>query len=101
MEAYSSYLICDVCGWEDDGVQLANPTSRGGANRESLAEAQAKAVARFPLEVQLANGHRRGRWWRPLSASEISEASRRGLGTPWHSMAVVSESEAYWRREGS
>jgi hypothetical protein len=35
-----SYEICDVCGWEDDPVQLANPNYQGGANRESLNQAR-------------------------------------------------------------
>lgn len=36
-----SFDICDVCGWEDDNVQLAKPDSYGGANRVSLNEAKA------------------------------------------------------------
>jgi hypothetical protein len=32
--------ICDICWWEDDGVQRDNPSYRGGANHVSLAEAQ-------------------------------------------------------------
>jgi len=28
--AYGSYDICDFCGWEDDGVQLANPMAGAG-----------------------------------------------------------------------
>lgn len=31
-----TYAVCDVCGWEDDPVQSANPEYAGGANRESL-----------------------------------------------------------------
>ena len=30
------YEICDVCGWEDDPVQSADPEYAGGANHESL-----------------------------------------------------------------
>ncbi|ADB39206.1 CPCC family cysteine-rich protein [Spirosoma linguale] len=32
--------ICPVCYWEDDGVQLHNPTYEGGANQVSLLEAR-------------------------------------------------------------
>jgi hypothetical protein len=33
--------VCDICGWENDGVQLDDPDYRGGANTESLNEARA------------------------------------------------------------
>lgn len=95
-DAYGSYVICDVCGWEDDGVQLANPTSGGGANGRALAEAQAKALERFPLAMDVAKAHRRGRRWRPLTPAEIEEANQLRDVQHWHSMAVVSEEEAYW-----
>ena len=36
--------ICEVCFWEDDGVQLLDPASRGGANGPSLMECQANYV---------------------------------------------------------
>jgi hypothetical protein len=35
-----TWLICAVCWWEDDPVQFADPTLRGGANRPSLNEAR-------------------------------------------------------------
>ena len=70
-EFYGSYVICPLCDWEDDGVQLANPTSGGGANTESLAQAQDAALSRFPLGVEVAGGFRRGVSWRPLSSAEI------------------------------
>ena len=35
-----TYLICRVCGWEDDPVQFDDPDYTGGANRVSLAEAR-------------------------------------------------------------
>lgn len=28
--------VCDVCGWENDGVQLDDPDYPGGANELSL-----------------------------------------------------------------
>jgi hypothetical protein len=35
-----SFIICKVCFWEDDPVQLLDPWFRGGANGPSLVEAQ-------------------------------------------------------------
>jgi hypothetical protein len=35
-----TWLICEVCWWEDDPVQFADPDLRGGANRVSLNEAR-------------------------------------------------------------
>jgi hypothetical protein len=34
------YEICDICGWEDDPVQEANPMMAGGANKLSLIQAK-------------------------------------------------------------
>ena len=35
-----SYDICEVCFWEDDGIQLEDPDYEGGANRVSLRQGQ-------------------------------------------------------------
>ena len=35
-----AYEICSICGWEDDPVQLANSSYKGGANSMSLDEAR-------------------------------------------------------------
>jgi hypothetical protein len=52
-----TFDICTICGWEDDNVQFDDPTFRGGANVESLAEARAKFAA---LEARdPAHAHRR------------------------------------------
>ncbi|MHA7984962.1 CPCC family cysteine-rich protein [Rathayibacter sp. CAU 1779] len=40
-EAPGSYANCPICSWEDDSSQLKFPDHGGGANRESLVEAQA------------------------------------------------------------
>jgi hypothetical protein len=35
-----SYGLCPVCYWEDDPIQFDNPDLAGGANLESLRQAQ-------------------------------------------------------------
>lgn len=93
---YGSYVICQVCGWEDDGVQLANPTSAGGANARSLEEAQKVALSQYPEQVEVAKGHRRSAKWRPLNATDVVAANARKAVKHWHTNAVLEESEAYW-----
>jgi hypothetical protein len=94
--AYGSYVICDVCGWEDDQVQLANPACGGGANSESLIEAQTAALARYPITVQVAEGSRRDARWRPLDDSEKRVAEKEQDQTHWKNRGVVSLDECYW-----
>ena len=36
-----TYIICPVCGWEDDDIQFNHPDHAGGANHVSLNEARA------------------------------------------------------------
>ena len=50
-EKKSDHDVCDVCGWENDGLQMKNPDMDGGANPDSLnarrawwEEKKAKAV---------------------------------------------------------
>lgn len=95
-EEYGSFAICELCGWEDDGVQLANPTTEGGANKKSLAEAQEAALAKYPAHVQLAKGNRRSTKWRPLRPEEIEAANARKAEKYWFARAVVAEHDAYW-----
>ncbi|HWE61551.1 MAG TPA: CPCC family cysteine-rich protein [Chloroflexota bacterium] len=40
-----TYELCPICYWEDDFVQFNDPEYRGGANRESLAEARQNFAA--------------------------------------------------------
>ncbi|QQQ28089.1 CPCC family cysteine-rich protein [Chryseobacterium indoltheticum] len=35
-KANNTFQICPVCYWEDDGVQMLDPTYIGGANAVSL-----------------------------------------------------------------
>lgn len=39
-EPPGTFNICDICYWEDDGVQYNYPDYGGGANLPSLREAQ-------------------------------------------------------------
>lgn len=39
-DEYGSYDVCDVCGWEDDPVQMDDPEYEGGANELSLKQAR-------------------------------------------------------------
>ena len=93
---YGSYAICPVCDWEDDPVQLANPASAGGANAESLAEAQGSVLTKYPVGVELAEGYRRSTKWRPLSATELAVANTKRAAQHWYAKAVLFEEEAYW-----
>jgi hypothetical protein len=38
LPAGSIFEICSLCGWQDDGVQNADPDYAGGANELSLNE---------------------------------------------------------------
>ncbi|MBX9736188.1 MAG: hypothetical protein K2X32_04615 [Phycisphaerales bacterium] len=42
------FEICDICWWEDDPVQAANPDAAGGANELSLNEARMRWRASRP-----------------------------------------------------
>ena len=44
-----AYEICEVCGWEDDPTQSADPEYKGGANKESLNEARSRWQQRKAL----------------------------------------------------
>jgi hypothetical protein len=41
-EPPGTFAICPVCFWEDDNLQFEDPDYKGGANEESLHEAQKK-----------------------------------------------------------
>ena len=71
-EPPGSYDICPICNWEDDPVQLRDPSTGGGANRESLYQSQQKVLLRLPLPVREYEQWRREIDWRPLREEEKS-----------------------------
>ena len=70
-EPSGSFEICPLCGWEDDSVQLQAPGYAGGANAESLCEAQRRGGWHL-LRRDLFQGYRRLAAWRPLSDAECA-----------------------------
>lgn len=96
--SYGTYNICDVCGWEDDAVQLANPACAGGANGESLIEAQRAALAEFPENVHEADGIGRSPSWRPLRPDEVAVANAEREEGYWKNSAIRTPHECYWAR---
>ncbi|MEM9862380.1 MAG: CPCC family cysteine-rich protein [Myxococcota bacterium] len=88
-EPPGSFEICPVCRWEDDDVQLLNPTYAGGANRRSLVDAQ-RAHAASP---RTNSGISRDATWRPLSGEEADWF--RDLG-PMRVRYPIDR-EPYWR----
>ncbi|MDE9534336.1 hypothetical protein KKJ06_15405 [Xenorhabdus bovienii] len=40
LDSLGEYLICDICGWEDDPIQSDDHDFQGGANNMSLNEAR-------------------------------------------------------------
>jgi hypothetical protein len=94
--AYGLYAICGVCGWEDDPVQLANPADGGGANGESLIEAQDRALAEHPLPVEVADGVRRDGRWRPLDDEERQAAHKARAVQRWKNGAIFELGNCYW-----
>ena len=96
-EPPGSYAICDVCGWEDDHVQLANPLSPVGANGESLRDAQLSAIAEVSLGVLEYSGWARDPEWRPITEVEARDTGPSN-GTAYFASALAAASPYYWRR---
>ena len=90
-EGPGSYEICDLCGWEDDAVQLLDPWYAGGANEESLMEAQRK----FQAEGVVARAYLADPEWRV-----VAERDRVKATTPARLQELLPEGKwpwYYWR----
>jgi hypothetical protein len=91
IEEYGGWEICGVCFWEDDPVQLADPTRPGGANKVSLVEGQ-KNYAEFG-----ACERRVLKYVRPHEATVVDPAWR--FFDPANDRRVLTSSEwaePYW-----
>jgi hypothetical protein len=98
-EPPGSYAICDVCGWEDDHVQLAHPTMRGGANRTSLLEWQRDLLTRIPARLAEHKGFRRDPTWRPLMDQDCTpEKPAPTDGLAYFHAAAAESPTYYWHR---
>ena len=95
-DCYGTYNICPICAWEDDAVQLANPACGGGANGESLVDAQLAALAEHPLTITVADDIERDKQWRPLSAAERETAETEKQTKYWMNKAIYDPATVYW-----
>lgn len=92
--------ICEICGWEDDHVQLSNPFMRGGANKESLFECQQKILKEIPVEVKEFQGQTRVIKWRPLTKSDyIKNQNEPKSGLDYFNAAAQTQALYYWQNE--
>jgi len=100
-EPPGSYEICELCGWEDDHVQLAHPNMGGGANMSSLAAHQERAIQTYPLGVTLAAGYARSSDWRPLRPSEVQSHGAPTGGLAYFEAATEDRPPYYWLRDAA
>jgi hypothetical protein len=94
-QTYGSFDICD-CGWEDDDVQLANPCSGGGANKDSLHDHQKKVIECFSIEKMAA--FERDPEWRPLNKQEVAYFEAARSNEHWSFFGDTAPQSAYWRQ---
>ncbi|HSW74521.1 MAG TPA: CPCC family cysteine-rich protein [Candidatus Saccharimonadales bacterium] len=94
-ERPGSYDTCRVCGWEDDNVQLRYP-DMGGANKESLIEAQTLFLSK-PTSPAV-QAYMRDSQWRPLNENDKELYKKRKdivENAPWPRNYEV----LYWWRD--
>lgn len=105
-EPPGSHATCSVCFWEDDPVQLLDPSFQGGANRPSLMECQANyqrigaSEERFVGSVRAPTvAETRDPEWRPAQKSDLRwSRAPRDLSAAEYTRI---ENWYYWRRESN
>lgn len=100
-EPPGSYEICELCGWEDDHVQLAHPYMGGGANSLSLVQHQLQALSSYPLALTTAGGCPRDPKWRPLRPGEMQADGAPRDGLSYFHAAAEEEPPYYWLRDAA
>ncbi len=100
---YGCYDICELCGWEDDHVQLAHPMMGGGANKVCLLEAQqnfenlATADPDFPARRKPTSADRRDPAWRPFDTVRDGQATPvPASGLEYFDAAADESASPYW-----
>ena len=98
-EPPGSYAICPLCNWEDDHVQLARPTMRGGANGGSLLEYQQRILTQIPPDVRTYDTYQRHPDWRPLTEADYAPDSPvPQSGVEYFSAATEDAPRYYWHK---
>jgi Cysteine-rich CPCC len=100
-EPPGSYEICELCGWEDDHVQLAHPNMGGGANKSSLAAHQERALQTYPIGVTVVGSYTRSSEWRPLRPSEVQSQGAPTDGRAYFEAAAEDGPQYYWLRDAA
>ena len=96
-EPTGSFDICSICGWEDDHVQLRYPSLAGGANSESLFDAQQRVIQNYPVGIHEERGFIRDPTWRPLNREEASSPSAPATGQSYFEAAAGESPDYYWQ----
>ena len=72
---------------------------QGGANRESLCEAQIKVLSKYPLAVQDIDGIKRDPQWRPPTNEESAvRENAPTTGSGYFEATATEEPGYYWRK---
>ncbi len=99
-EPPGSYDICDICGWEDDHVQLKHPFMRGGANGGSLFDYQQEILKEIPIEVREHSGYVRDSDWYPLRLEDfVEDKSTPNSGLSYFTAATEKAPTYYWEKK--